>query len=88
LLSFAQFRINPLTNKAMGTCEGGNERTADADCRGGQFDVAWIRARSPNIMRLPPGWFPGNRNFLILWKIDLAAAIGVALGIRGTEILG
>ncbi len=28
-----------------------NERTADADCRGGQFDVAWIGARSPNIMR-------------------------------------
>jgi hypothetical protein len=28
-----------------------NERTTDADCRGGQIDVAWIGARSPYIMR-------------------------------------
>jgi len=25
------------------SCSGGNERTADADCRGGQIDVAWDR---------------------------------------------
>ena len=29
------------------------------------------------IMRVPPGWFLENRNFLILWKIDLAAEPGV-----------
>ena len=61
--------------------EKGNERTADADCRGGQFDVAWNQGPLAHHNARRPNLVPENRNFLSLWKVGFTAGPSAPLRI-------
>src|SRR6266699_469475 len=61
--------------------ERGNERTADADCRGGQFDVAWDQGPLAHHNACPLKLVPGESQFPNLSRVDLAAEPGALLRI-------